>query len=171
MKNKIITLTILTLIFLTGCNNTDTNQTTETNTNIQCNTPYIRYATECCLDQNNNNICDQHETNITNNKKITEILEARNLTTEEQQQLFEKTTPPNNENVSNSTDLKEGEEILIEQGEYYNITIYKENGCTWRKRQSINPSDPFKIYDSEGNFLRYDHHSTESEYITRISCD
>ncbi len=29
---------------------------------IICNPPYIRYGKECCLDENNNNVCDEDET-------------------------------------------------------------------------------------------------------------
>lgn len=41
------------MIFILGCNN-NSNQTI-------CNSPYIQIGNECCLDKDNNKICDQDE--------------------------------------------------------------------------------------------------------------
>ena len=50
MKKIIIFLFLLNFIFISGCVE-----------NIECNKPYIHHGTECCLDQNSNNICDVDE--------------------------------------------------------------------------------------------------------------
>jgi len=36
---------------------------------IVCNAPYMRYAVECCLDQNDNKICDRDERDLTTEEK------------------------------------------------------------------------------------------------------
>ena len=58
MRTKIILLVIFSLLFLYGCT---ANQTTDNQTQVTCNAPYIRFGTSCCLDQNNNQICDTDE--------------------------------------------------------------------------------------------------------------
>ena len=52
MKKLILLGLILTVVFVSGC----------TQAEITCNAPYIKVGTECCLDTNNNSICDKDET-------------------------------------------------------------------------------------------------------------
>lgn len=59
---------ILILIFaLTACENIDVSKISDQDLQriadkaIVCNTPYMRFGQGCCLDQNNNSICDQDE--------------------------------------------------------------------------------------------------------------
>lgn len=53
MKVKfIVVLLLISIIFISGC--ASSNQ-------IVCNKPYIQVGTECCLDENSNNICDKDE--------------------------------------------------------------------------------------------------------------
>lgn len=59
---------------------------------VICNTPYIRYGLECCLDKNNNSICDNHE--------VTDTLEE-NISQENEQISQEETL-----NTSENTLLK-----------------------------------------------------------------
>jgi len=73
MKQKMFSLGlyILTLlvigIFLSACENIDISKLSDKDLEriadkaVVCNEPYIRFGTSCCLDQNNNNICDQDE--------------------------------------------------------------------------------------------------------------
>ena len=49
-KKTILSLLILILFLLAGCKS-----------NITCNKPYILVGTECCLDLNDNSICDSDE--------------------------------------------------------------------------------------------------------------
>ena len=68
-KNKILVLiTIIASLFFSGCagvdlSNVDLSNVSEEDINkfIVCEKPYIRHATACCLDQNENKICDQDE--------------------------------------------------------------------------------------------------------------
>ncbi len=46
-------LLVFALFLVNGCD--------EGQTNVVCNSPYIKVGTECCLDQNSNNICDSDE--------------------------------------------------------------------------------------------------------------
>lgn len=54
MKPKVIL--ILGLILFSGCIQTQTSDNT-----ITCDPPYIKVGDSCCLDQNENNICDKDE--------------------------------------------------------------------------------------------------------------
>jgi len=55
------------LIFLTGCNEVDISKLSDQDLErisdklVECNNPYIRVGTQCCLDQNSNSICDRDE--------------------------------------------------------------------------------------------------------------
>lgn len=42
---------------------------------VICNIPYIRYGLECCLDKNNNSICDNHEIIDTPKENISQEIE------------------------------------------------------------------------------------------------
>jgi len=53
---KILLLGIaIATIFISGCVQQSKQET------IICNSPYMKVGTECCLDQNSNNICDKDE--------------------------------------------------------------------------------------------------------------
>ena len=52
MKKVLFVITLLAaVIFIAGC----------TGGEVVCNDPYIQVGSECCLDQNSNNICDSDE--------------------------------------------------------------------------------------------------------------
>lgn len=56
MRNKIIFgLLILSIVFILGANGC------ETQDSVVCNDPYIRVGSDCCLDKDSNNICDDDE--------------------------------------------------------------------------------------------------------------
>ena len=59
-------LSLLVVIAISGCTNSTENQSRENNTQapqqVTCNKPYILVGTSCCLDQNDNSICDVDET-------------------------------------------------------------------------------------------------------------
>lgn len=88
IKNKIYFIILLFLI-LGGCSQVDLSKVNlsdvseeDINKVIVCNEPYIRHALECCLDQNNNKICDldeseknNHSNNSSQTEKITTDLE------------------------------------------------------------------------------------------------
>jgi len=50
-KTILIGVLIITLLVISGCGQQQ----------ITCNKPYILVGTECCLDQNDNSICDRDE--------------------------------------------------------------------------------------------------------------
>lgn len=58
---------ILTLFLLAGCSNVDLSEVSDEDLErisekaVVCNEPYIRVGVECCLDKDNNNICDRDE--------------------------------------------------------------------------------------------------------------
>ena len=57
---KFMLLSIL-LIIVAGCSTTPQNEANAKD-KIVCNSPYIRMGLGCCLDSNDNNICDKDET-------------------------------------------------------------------------------------------------------------
>jgi len=65
-KNFILILLVLSLFFIVGCSNfgkIDVSNLSEEDVNkiIVCNKPYMRFGTGCCLDANDNKICDNDE--------------------------------------------------------------------------------------------------------------
>jgi len=76
MKLKLILgLLAISLFLISGCENVDIsgiskNLTKEDiNKIIVCESPYMRFESGCCLDQNNNKICDKDEGTSTNQPK------------------------------------------------------------------------------------------------------
>ena len=63
MKSILISFIIISILVLMGCDEIDVTKLTKEDINkiIICDPPYIRYASECCLDQDNNSICDKDE--------------------------------------------------------------------------------------------------------------
>ena len=62
---KLMILLIASVLFISGCNVDEKLVSNVVKENIDqivvCNEPYIRYASECCLDANSNKICDRDE--------------------------------------------------------------------------------------------------------------
>jgi hypothetical protein len=54
---------LLLIIFISGCKDVDLSKVSKEDINkvIACEPPYMRYASECCLDANTNKICDRDE--------------------------------------------------------------------------------------------------------------
>src|SRR3989344_1432763 len=68
MKKEVLLISFLVIVlFIISCKETDISQLSNNNSdiilekNIECNPPYLISGTECCLDLNNNTICDQQE--------------------------------------------------------------------------------------------------------------
>lgn len=61
-KSLFLGIVILSL-FLIGCSNMDLSSVKSEDINkvIQCESPYIRFGTGCCIDENKNGICDPDE--------------------------------------------------------------------------------------------------------------
>jgi hypothetical protein len=53
-KKGLIILFVIGMMFVSGCQ-----------ASVVCETPYMRHGSECCLDQNDNKICDNDEESIT----------------------------------------------------------------------------------------------------------
>lgn len=68
MKNAwLFGLLLLSVVLITACENVDVSKLSDqdlqriTEKAIVCNSPYIRFGTSCCLDKNNNTVCDNDE--------------------------------------------------------------------------------------------------------------
>ena len=69
MKKVFILLVfILSLLFISACSTEDITSSNDKET--ICNLPYIRFETGCCLDNDNNSICDSDETNLETTNSI-----------------------------------------------------------------------------------------------------
>ncbi len=66
-KEILLTLIIFSIIVITACDKIDVSKLSDKDLEriskelIVCNKPYIRYASGCCLDKNDNGICDKDE--------------------------------------------------------------------------------------------------------------
>ena len=73
-----IILFILSVLIVSGCDNIDVSKLSDEDLQrisdkaIVCNTPYIRYGSSCCLDTDNNQICDMDERELTAEEKQAE---------------------------------------------------------------------------------------------------
>lgn len=73
LKNTVYILGLFALLIFSGCSgidlsNVDLSNVSEEDINkfIVCNDPYMRHGTGCCLDKDDNNICDSDETTSSN---------------------------------------------------------------------------------------------------------
>jgi len=70
-KELLIGFLLLSLLILAGCGEIDVSELSDkdlariSEKAVVCNKPYIRVGMECCLDENDNNICDEDETKKT----------------------------------------------------------------------------------------------------------
>jgi len=79
-SSVLIALSVLIIVIISGCN---TSQQTQ---QPVCNRPYILVGTSCCLDQNNNAVCDTDESN-----RIETATTAKKITTDDLISFVEKT--------------------------------------------------------------------------------
>lgn len=81
MKKILYFIIILAVFFITACSGIDVNQLSDddlarlSEKAIVCDKPYMRFGMSCCLDQNNNGICDSDE------KSEVELEESTTTTT------------------------------------------------------------------------------------------
>ncbi|MBS3105191.1 hypothetical protein J4234_02970 [Candidatus Woesearchaeota archaeon] len=66
-KEVLLVLMVLLIIVITACEKIDVSKLSDKDLEriskelIVCNKPYIRYSSECCLDKNDNAICDKDD--------------------------------------------------------------------------------------------------------------
>lgn len=67
MKLPLMILLLAGILLLSACENLDLSKVSQedaakiANATIVCNKPYIRFGSSCCLDQNENSVCDKDE--------------------------------------------------------------------------------------------------------------
>lgn len=63
MKKLILSILFVSLLVITACSNIDLSKVSEEDIDkvIKCDKPYIRFASGCCLDTDENKICDEDE--------------------------------------------------------------------------------------------------------------
>lgn len=73
-KDFLLIILIFIIVLVTACENISI--PTWNNKEIVCNPPYIRYSDDCCLDANDNKICDEDDIKETPSGLTTPIIET-----------------------------------------------------------------------------------------------
>jgi hypothetical protein len=68
LKNVLLIGLLLLILVSSGCLDSPASQ--QVTPEIVCNSPYIRFGSTCCLDQNSDNVCDNDETTATTQQEI-----------------------------------------------------------------------------------------------------
>jgi hypothetical protein len=100
MKRVILTI----LLLFAGC--------MQSPQEIVCDPPYMRYGDSCCLDANNNGICDRDETPTTIPQPTTTTIEAATTTTTAETTLTTLTETTITTSTTQTTTSTLGEEIV-----------------------------------------------------------
>jgi hypothetical protein len=70
MKKILLCMVLLVAVILMGCENIDVSKLSDSDLErisdklVVCEQPYIRFGASCCLDQDNNKICDRDEESV-----------------------------------------------------------------------------------------------------------
>jgi hypothetical protein len=118
-------LILVLAVFLAGCTQ-----------EVVCDKPYIKVGTECCLDQNENNICDSDESNTKTNTPP------------------EKSTESNlNQNTLTDTEIL-SYKITFKEGSSSKYSQYKVVGEIQNNKEAIDyPKIYFTGYDSSNGIV------------------
>ncbi len=166
MKNKFFMITIFLLvlvilylifqptiyfsgntIFKNKFGDNQTNNLSLQNNNFECNSPYIQVGSECCLDKNDNNICDKDEG--INNPKPTPIeinnIKSNNLTINQNSSLQEKNS---NEEIPDSNSYEDSNApILGNPNAFISIIEYSDFQCPFCERAHSGTLSDFRNSD------------------------
>lgn len=120
-KRIVIGFFLLLVLFVSACENVDLNKVSKEDIDkvIVCEKPYIRFASTCCLDQNNNKICDKDEVS-----QKTEVAEKQ----------IEKESSPtiNTQETPQEQKIEKQEEVKeIEYGILLEDTFSNDNTEKW----------------------------------------
>src|SRR3989344_4520411 len=104
---RIILLIIAGMIVLTACKGINLGNISDADLErisekvIACEKPYMRHASSCCLDQNENKICDDDERGIVSeNKENVDVAEPDTTVESEGEPI----TPPSPADIKTETD-------------------------------------------------------------------
>lgn len=97
-------------------------------TEVTCTTPYIKVQTQCCLDQNNNGICDTDDQRLEEEKKLAELQVKKDAATAKIQGKLSTLTL--------GMDRKEVEQVLGFEAEECIEKTFGSGGidCTYRTK-------------------------------------
>jgi len=133
-----------------------------------CESPYIQVGTECCLDENGNNVCDSDETTETTEvttqpaEPTEEAGTAETTTTEPQDQVTQTTLAPSTTNAPTTTipggctkelllGCKQGVDCGGACSGYYVYTL----GGSWKKVAGTDYMIRFDGKEGTGQSLKY----------------
>ena len=121
---------IILITLIAGCENVDVSKVSDKDLErisdkaVICNSPYIRVGIECCLDQNNNKICDKDETGTAKKKieeKPVETTEIAKIQTKQQSgqiiKIFE-------DDTINDFDIWGDKIVFLGGGNKYEWAVY-----------------------------------------------
>ncbi|MEA2036618.1 MAG: hypothetical protein U9O94_03865 [Nanoarchaeota archaeon] len=118
MKNLLLGVLVLLILIFSGCEGVDLGKISDEDLDrlseklIECNKPYIRYGGSCCLDQNDNKICDKDENDqspslprkeandVVSDKTKSEEMSSNEIKDELKEKQYSKYTPPKNIYIS-----------------------------------------------------------------------
>jgi len=155
MKRGVVFILLIIVLFLVSCqvkespikDATFVNDIVSESESVVCEAPYIRYGSECCLDQNGNKICDNDES------VVEEIPEGNGLIAEEDI-VAQEIVSTADEGITRirafPKEIKGGEKIYVEifpgdRGAELEIEIQK------KEKSYLN----FKWEDGSQGFSRY----------------
>jgi micrococcal nuclease len=115
----ILLLAVVGMLFTSGCTGKQ---------EVTCNPPYIQVGVSCCLDQNNNSICDKDEAslietqqNVTKNTSNTAVLPANQssptVPPQTQQTISENITETTQNVTSIVSTVVDGDTVKLQTGE------------------------------------------------------
>lgn len=128
---KLSIVLVCLLIFLTACQGVDINSMSDEDLQrvsdklVTCNKPYIRFASTCCLDKNDNSICDKDENNeVIIEPKIKNETYINEDTTEITQPKIKPIIEPKNTwNLAKSVDLSNYPNLFLKEDKFNGVIV------------------------------------------------
>lgn len=175
-----LTLMVSILIILSGCSNVNLAEVSDEDLErisdkaVVCNEPYIRFGTSCCLDNNNNSICDEDESLINESEESNEevlseiefeednslkdeVLEEEEIIEEVEEEVIEEKPVSNFDELI--LELEEKDDSLLFEWNQYDL----ESNFKWYSiSSSITHPDEEEVVISSSALLR---DISEDEYL------
>ncbi len=151
-KLLILGIILISLVFISACDdissvNLKNISEEDVNKIIVCKEPYIRFAASCCLDKNNNKICDNDEFKNNKEQSDTEIIKEDEF--EDQEEFTAKLISITGGDFVPSAGYYEGKLILsdITTGKEYPIFACSES-WNWVKESSCYKLNPEEVNEN-----------------------
>ncbi len=131
IKFRFIVISLFIVLFLlSGCENVDLRDISDEDLErisdkaVVCNKPYIRIGMECCLDQNDNKICDRDERELTPEEKEKEEKSVETTQIQTKQTSGKLIQIPFKEGYASAPDIWEDKIAFVGVNKNYDGAIY-----------------------------------------------